>query len=200
MCIENFCYALLHVPCFLFSRLDDEMLVKVADFGLSRDIYERDYYSSDDRKAKLPVKWMSIESLEKGIYNTKTDVVNMLKIIFKVSSVTALLLNMSSDMGLGMINILNLFSVVIWCRAVGADDERRQSISRSRQLGHYKVLEVWSSNAAALVLPRFIVSLNNHSRHFVKLNLSLPAYHCRQWNSWRIYFVKLNDFAWIIYM
>ena len=51
------------------------MNVKVADFGLSRDIYERDYYSSDDRKAKLPVKWMALESLEKGIYNNKTDVV-----------------------------------------------------------------------------------------------------------------------------
>lgn len=54
--------------------LDDNMTVKVADFGLSRDIYERDYYSSDDRKAKLPVKWMALESLEKGIYNIKTDV------------------------------------------------------------------------------------------------------------------------------
>ena len=52
------------------------MNVKVADFGLSRDIYERDYYSSDDRKAKLPVKWMAPESLEKGHYNTKTDVVS----------------------------------------------------------------------------------------------------------------------------
>ena len=51
------------------------MNVKVADFGLSRDIYERDYYSSDDHKAKLPVKWMALESLEKGIYNIKTDVV-----------------------------------------------------------------------------------------------------------------------------
>ena len=51
------------------------MNVKVADFGLSRDIYERDYYSSDDPKAKLPVKWMAPESLEKGTYDTKTDVV-----------------------------------------------------------------------------------------------------------------------------
>ena len=58
-------------------RLDDYRNVKVADFGLSRDIYERDYYSSDDRKAKLPVKWMALESLEKGTYNIKTDVVSM---------------------------------------------------------------------------------------------------------------------------
>lgn len=54
--------------------LDDNLTVKVADFGLSRDIYERDYYSSDNKKTKLPVKWMAIESLEKCIYNTKTDV------------------------------------------------------------------------------------------------------------------------------
>ncbi|XP_064608556.1 hepatocyte growth factor receptor-like [Liolophura sinensis] len=54
--------------------LDDTMTVKVADFGLSRDIYEKDYYSSDNKKTKLPVKWMAIESLEKGTYNSKTDV------------------------------------------------------------------------------------------------------------------------------
>ena len=64
----------MHV-LLVWCRLDDEMRVKVADFGLSRDIYERDYYSSDDRKAKLPVKWMALESLEKGVYNTRTDVV-----------------------------------------------------------------------------------------------------------------------------
>jgi len=51
------------------------MRVKVADFGLSRDVYERDYYSCDNRKIKLPVKWMALESLEKGIYSSKTDVV-----------------------------------------------------------------------------------------------------------------------------
>lgn len=52
------------------------MTVKVADFGLSRDIYEKDYYSSDNKKTKLPVKWMAMESLEKGTYNSKTDVVS----------------------------------------------------------------------------------------------------------------------------
>jgi len=52
------------------------MQIKVADFGLSRDVYERDYYSCGNRHTKLPVKWMAIESLEKGIYNSKTDVVS----------------------------------------------------------------------------------------------------------------------------
>lgn len=54
--------------------LDENMTVKIADFGLSRDIYERDYYSSDNREIKLPVKWMAIESLENRTYDTKTDV------------------------------------------------------------------------------------------------------------------------------
>ncbi|KAL1436598.1 hypothetical protein MTO96_049501 [Rhipicephalus appendiculatus] len=53
--------------------LSEDFVVRVADFGLSRDVYEKDYYSGDN-KTKLPVKWMAPESLEKGIYNHKTDV------------------------------------------------------------------------------------------------------------------------------
>ncbi|KAL1426125.1 hypothetical protein MTO96_018507 [Rhipicephalus appendiculatus] len=54
--------------------LSEDFIVRVADFGLSRDVYEKDYYSGDNKKTKLPVKWMAPESLEKGIYNHKTDV------------------------------------------------------------------------------------------------------------------------------
>ena len=58
-----------------FYRLDENMTVKVADFGLSRDIYTKDYYSSKDRQAMLPVKWMALESLVHSVYTTKSDVV-----------------------------------------------------------------------------------------------------------------------------
>lgn len=54
--------------------LDEHLVVKVADFGLSRDVYERDYYSTDNKKQKMPIRWMAIEAIESGIYNTKTDV------------------------------------------------------------------------------------------------------------------------------
>nr|XP_054922638.1 hepatocyte growth factor receptor-like [Dermacentor andersoni] len=54
--------------------LSEDFIVRVADFGLSRDVYEKDYYSGDNKKTKLPVKWMAPESLEKGIYSPKTDV------------------------------------------------------------------------------------------------------------------------------
>ena len=51
------------------------MRAVVADFGLARDIYESQYYSSNDKQAKLPIKWMAPESLEKSVYNSRTDVV-----------------------------------------------------------------------------------------------------------------------------
>ena len=54
------------------------MIVKVADFGLSRDIYTKEYYSSQDTRAKLPVKWMALESLSKAHYTSKSDVVGLL--------------------------------------------------------------------------------------------------------------------------
>ncbi|XP_067683661.1 hepatocyte growth factor receptor-like [Haliotis asinina] len=53
--------------------LDDNLHVKVADFGLCRDIYEKGYYSSDNKK-KLPIRWMAPESMERGSYSSKSDV------------------------------------------------------------------------------------------------------------------------------
>ncbi|XP_059172448.1 hepatocyte growth factor receptor-like [Physella acuta] len=53
--------------------LDSVHRAKVADFGLCRDIYEKGYYTSDNKK-KLPIRWMAIESIEHGAYSTKSDV------------------------------------------------------------------------------------------------------------------------------
>lgn len=60
---------------FIF-RLDENFTVKVADFGMARDIYDKEYYSIQDHKrARLPVKWMAIESLQTQKFTTKSDVV-----------------------------------------------------------------------------------------------------------------------------
>ncbi|XP_078578404.1 hepatocyte growth factor receptor-like [Branchiostoma floridae x Branchiostoma japonicum] len=54
--------------------IDEYRIVKIGDFGLSRDIYEHDYYTSREGGPALPVKWMAIESLTHNVFNTKTDV------------------------------------------------------------------------------------------------------------------------------
>ncbi|KAF5904277.1 macrophage-stimulating protein receptor-like isoform X1, partial [Clarias magur] len=55
--------------------MDETFTVKVADFGMARDILDKEYYSIQDHKrAKLPIKWMAIESLQTQKFTTKSDV------------------------------------------------------------------------------------------------------------------------------
>lgn len=50
--------------------------MKVADFGLARDVYDKEYYSVHNKSGvKLPVKWMALESLQTHKFTTKSDVV-----------------------------------------------------------------------------------------------------------------------------
>uniref|UniRef100_A0A3Q1C9G2 receptor protein-tyrosine kinase n=1 Tax=Amphiprion ocellaris TaxID=80972 RepID=A0A3Q1C9G2_AMPOC len=53
--------------------LNENMNVCVADFGLSKKIYNGDYYRQG-RISKMPVKWIAIESLADRVYTTKSDV------------------------------------------------------------------------------------------------------------------------------
>ncbi|KAK1797495.1 hypothetical protein P4O66_008346 [Electrophorus voltai] len=53
--------------------LGDDLRVRVADFGLSKQILCSDYYRQ--RVAiRMPIKWMAIESLSESVYTTKSDV------------------------------------------------------------------------------------------------------------------------------
>ncbi|XP_020018138.1 tyrosine-protein kinase receptor UFO isoform X3 [Castor canadensis] len=53
--------------------LNENMSVCVADFGLSKKIYNGDYYRQG-RIVKMPVKWIAIESLADRVYTSKSDV------------------------------------------------------------------------------------------------------------------------------
>lgn len=48
-------------------------LMKIADFGLARDIHEQDYYRKCT-DGRLPVKWMAIEALFDRVYTTQSDI------------------------------------------------------------------------------------------------------------------------------
>ena len=57
-------------------RIDDNNIIKVADFGLTEDIYMANYFKQDDSTSvKLPIKWLAPEGIHDGIFSEKTDVV-----------------------------------------------------------------------------------------------------------------------------
>ena len=60
-------------------------MIKVADFGMSEDMYVRNYFrhgkSEGGSEEKVPIWWMAPESIEKDIYNERTDVVRYLAVI-----------------------------------------------------------------------------------------------------------------------
>lgn len=51
----------------------EENTLKIADFGLARDIHQVDYYRKTT-DGRLPVKWMALEALFDRVYTTQSDV------------------------------------------------------------------------------------------------------------------------------
>ena len=75
------------------------MTIKVGDFGLARQLYSKDYYKLQHR-AKVPIKWMPLESIHDGIFNEKTDVVCLIQYLCTHT-------------------LQLLFTVGIWCDLLG---------------------------------------------------------------------------------
>lgn len=55
--------------------MDSHGIIKVSDFGLTEDVYTRNYFRQAKDGAKLPLKWMALESIKLGVFTEKTDVV-----------------------------------------------------------------------------------------------------------------------------
>ena len=70
---------LIHLQCIhrdLAARnilINHEYVAKIADFGLAKDIQNKNYYQKKTC-GRLPVKWMAPEALSYNIYTTKSDV------------------------------------------------------------------------------------------------------------------------------
>ena len=68
------------MPSFVYvCRIDTNFLIKITDFGLSEDVFEKNYFRQGSREevVKLPVKWMAPESLSDGHFSEKSDVVRL---------------------------------------------------------------------------------------------------------------------------
>ena len=53
--------------------INEQLLVKISDFGLSKDVYCRDYYRLDN-KSVLPIRWMPPEAILYCKFSTQSDV------------------------------------------------------------------------------------------------------------------------------
>ena len=64
----------------LFQDCDRNGLIKVADFGLTEDMYGNHYFrrgkSETGSDEKVQIKWMAPESIENDVYTEATDVVS----------------------------------------------------------------------------------------------------------------------------
>ncbi|XP_063977863.1 insulin-like receptor [Diachasmimorpha longicaudata] len=50
-----------------------DIVCKIGDFGMARDIYETDYYKIG-QKGLLPIRWMAPENLSDGVFTSDSDV------------------------------------------------------------------------------------------------------------------------------
>ncbi|CAK1545604.1 unnamed protein product [Leptosia nina] len=53
--------------------VSDDCVLKIADFGLAKDVHSNDYYRKKT-EGRLPVRWMAPESLYHKVFTTQTDV------------------------------------------------------------------------------------------------------------------------------
>lgn len=65
--------------------VNEGLVVKISDFGLSRDIYSSDYYRVQS-KSLLPVRWMPSESILYGKFTTESDVWSFGVVLWEIYS------------------------------------------------------------------------------------------------------------------
>ena len=66
----------------------EDLSVKIGDFGMTRDIYETDYYRKGT-KGLLPVRWMSPESLKDGVFTSSSDVFSYGVVLWEISTLAS---------------------------------------------------------------------------------------------------------------
>ncbi len=127
----------------MFFRLDGSLQVKIGDFGISRAMEEKEYYTVSEGGVELPVRWMSPESLLSRVFSTKSDVVSKPK-SWSVSLEKALVF-------VFQFIVLIVCQVFIWSSSVGDLYWGRASLPRkvkSWSCGNHKNRKASSTSSS----------------------------------------------------
>ncbi|KZC13496.1 Insulin receptor, partial [Dufourea novaeangliae] len=66
-----------------------DVVCKIGDFGMARDIYETDYYKIG-RKGLLPIRWMAPENLSDGVFTSDSDVWSFGVVLYEILTLAEL--------------------------------------------------------------------------------------------------------------
>lgn len=136
-----------------YYRIDKQRTLKIADFGLARDLYHEDYYRPNDSRKLLPVRWMAPEALVNNICDSKTDVV---RIYVYISTENVCYENFLLQDKLALPDLflkLVFMTVVIWSTIVGGYDPRKCSIWKHVQQRCLQSCQKWKDVTMSGILP-----------------------------------------------